>query len=114
MRLGEKLEISKHKSLGEHLWCVIGARESYAKAIDAGSWVGFNCSLQDFSQSNFSEKISSSANEVLEAISNVKDWTKEREEFLMVLGEHEVMHEGQIIRHLYGFERNIPESVKWA
>ncbi|HIG40597.1 MAG: hypothetical protein ABGY96_27840 [bacterium] len=68
----------------------------------------------DFSQSSFSEKVSSSSTEVLEAINSVKDWTKEREEYLMALAEHEVMHEGQIIRHLYGLEREIPESVKWA
>ncbi|MBL4679581.1 MAG: hypothetical protein JKY88_02510 [Pseudomonadales bacterium] len=112
--LGEKLEILKHKSLGEHLWCVVGARESYAKAIEAGAWEGFNCSLQDFSHSSFSQKVSSSGRDVLAAISRVSDWTKEREEFLMTLAEHEVMHEGQIIRHLYGLEVEIPKSVKWA
>ncbi len=28
------------------LWCVVGARESYLKAIEAGEWKGFSCSLK--------------------------------------------------------------------
>ncbi len=39
--LQQKLDIAKHKSLAEHLWCVVGARESYAKALAAGTWQGF-------------------------------------------------------------------------
>jgi len=35
--LGQKLDVPKHKSLAEHMWCVVGARESYAKAIADGS-----------------------------------------------------------------------------
>ena len=27
--------------LGEQLWCVVGARESFARAIESGSWSGF-------------------------------------------------------------------------
>jgi hypothetical protein len=27
------------------LWCVVGARESYTKAIEMGEWKGFSCSL---------------------------------------------------------------------
>ena len=34
--LQEKIQAHKHKSLAEHLWCVVGARESYARAIAAG------------------------------------------------------------------------------
>ena len=34
--LQSRLEAPKSKSLAEHLWCVVGARESYARAIEAG------------------------------------------------------------------------------
>jgi len=112
--LVDKLDVARHKSLAEHLWCVIGARESYAKAIAEGAWSGFNCSVQDYSKAAFVEKARSSANEVTAAIDSVQDWTADREGFLLALAEHEVMHEGQIIRHLYAFEREIPETVKWA
>jgi hypothetical protein len=27
------------------LWCIVGARESYTKAIESGGWKGFSCSL---------------------------------------------------------------------
>jgi hypothetical protein len=27
------------------VWCIVGARESFAKAINAGEWQGFACSL---------------------------------------------------------------------
>lgn len=27
------------------LWCIIGARESYTKAIETSGWKGFSCSL---------------------------------------------------------------------
>ena len=112
--VGRKLDIPKNKSLAEHLWCVIGARESYAKALAKGSWGGFSCSLASFGKGDFSEKLETSAAEVLTSIRNVADWTLERDELLVALSEHEVMHEDQLIRHLYGLEIPIPDSVKWA
>ena len=113
-QLAIKLEVVKHKSLGEHLWCVVGARESYAKAIEAGEWSGFGCTLQSLSLSDISKTLQSSSKEVIKAIESVDDWTDEREEYLLTLVEHEVMHEGQIIRHLYGADQIIPESIRWA
>jgi hypothetical protein len=114
VELGKKLDIPKHKSLGEHLWCVVGARESYARALTVGKWEGFNCSLSEFSQPTFLEKIRSSADDVIGAIEGVEEWTKDRDELLLALSEHEVMHEGQIIRHMYGLESEMPDSIKWA
>jgi hypothetical protein len=32
--------------IGEQLWCIIGARESYLKAIENSKWSGFSCSLK--------------------------------------------------------------------
>lgn len=112
--LGHKLDVPKHKSLGEQFWCVVGARESYAKAIAAGSWAGFGCSLTDFSHKEYIEKLSSSAEEVAAAIDGVDEWNAERDALLLSLFEHEVMHEGQIIRHMYGTESDIPATVRWA
>ena len=109
-----KLDVPKNKSLMEHLWCVVGARESYAKALTEGSWSGFSCSLSNYSKKDFTEKLTSSAEEVISSITNIEDWTTERDELLLTLSEHEVMHEGQIIRHLHGLEIEIPATVKWA
>ncbi|NOX50858.1 MAG: hypothetical protein GXP16_10050 [Gammaproteobacteria bacterium] len=112
--LVKKIDIPKHKSLAEHLWCIVGARESYAKSITTGKWEGFNCSMANFSHSAFVGSIRSSAVAVIIAIEGVSDWSDEREDLLLALSEHEVMHEGQIIRHLYGLTKEIPDSVKWA
>ena len=90
------LAIEKHKSIAEHLWCVIGARESYTKALLAGEWAGFNCSLSQLSQEDFQAKLQTSATEFLAAVDSIEDWTAEREELLAALAEHEVMHEGQL------------------
>ena len=114
IELSKKLDVPKHKSLGEHLWCIVGARESYAKALRAGKWDGFSCSMKEFSQSDFTEKLKASADEVRSAIEEIKDWSQERDALLLALSDHEVMHEGQIIRHLYGIEYEIPSSIKWA
>ena len=112
--LNQKLDIPRNKSLSEHLWCVVGARESYASAIRTGRWDGFNCSMKTHAPSDFVEKLHSSAMDVMDAIDSVSDWTDAHDEFLLALAEHEVMHEGQIIRHLYSLGREIPASVKWA
>jgi len=112
--LVEVLDIPKHKSLKDHLWCIVGARESYAVSLRAGRWVGFACSMTECSQASFRQKLASSSQAVRDAIAAVGSWSGEHDDLLIDLAEHEVMHEGQIIRHLYGVGRAIPSSCKWA
>lgn len=112
--MNQKIDVPKHKSLAEHLWCVVGARESYARAIEQGSWAGFGCSMQAFGAADFREKLKTSSSAVELAIRTVSDWNDERSDLLATLAEHEVMHEGQIIRHIYALERELPESWVWA
>ncbi|MDH3644085.1 MAG: hypothetical protein OES38_18415 [Gammaproteobacteria bacterium] len=112
--LAARLDAPKHKSIAEHLWCVVGARESYAKALEAGEWSGFGCSMSAYTRADFEAKLPESARTVVAAIDSVADWTAAREELLATLAEHEVMHEGQIIRHVYGVEGTLPVSWKWA
>ena len=112
--LNQKIDVPKHKSLAEHLWCVVGARESYAKAIAQGEWSGFACSMQSFDPPDFRSKLDESAGAVNEAIRSVAAWTAERSSLLATLAEHEVMHEGQIIRHMYALDQELPDSWVWA
>lgn len=70
--------------------------------------------MTTFSQKDFSEKLESSAESFLKTLEGVEDWTAERDKLLVALAEHEVMHEGQVIRHMYGLEMEIPKSVRWA
>lgn len=107
-------DVPRHKTLAEHLWCVVGARESYARAIEAGAWSGFACSLAGTSRDDFAAALASSSDAARAAIAGVVAWTPEHEKLLVALFEHEVMHEGQLIRHLYAIERSVPASFPWA
>lgn len=112
--LEAKLAVEKHKSLKEHLWCVVGARQSYAKALEANEWQGFSCGMTHFEPADFQQALAHSAADVLNVLASIDEWTEEREGLLATLAEHEVMHEGQIIRHLYGVGSSAPASWVWA
>ena len=112
--LKTKLDVVKHRSVMEHLWCIVGSRESYAKALVEGSWQGFSCSMKKYDHADFVAALSVSGVEIRNSIERVSEWTSNREKLLLELLEHEVMHEGQIIRHMYGLEKTLPESWRWA
>jgi len=112
--LKTKLDVVKHKSVMEHLWCIVGSRESYAKAIAEGSWQGFSCSMKSYEHADFVAALLASGERIRSSIGAVPEWTPTREKLLLELLEHEVMHEGQIIRHMYGLEKELPSSWRWA
>jgi len=100
------------------MWCVVGARESYAKAIENDGWIGFGCSLSGedtTSKDLVLEALARSRALLAEAMDGV-DWTDTREGLLLDLLEHEVQHQGQIIRYVYSLGRRFPESwaTRWA
>ena len=102
-------------AVGEQLWCVVGARESFARAIGAGEWSGFSCSL---TAAETPEKdavlaaLSRSADGVLAAIGDLDPHDDDRCRFALQLLEHEAAHHGQLIRYLYGLELPIPARWK--
>ncbi|WP_028021958.1 hypothetical protein [Enterovibrio calviensis] len=109
------LDVPKNKTVGEHMWCIVGARESYANALLAGDWNGFSCSLSSTeNRGDVQSALVSSEAAFESALAHVDEWTPERDSLLMYLLEHETNHEAQLIRHLYGLEQSLPESVKWA
>lgn len=112
--LGARLAVPKDKSVAEHLWCIVGARESYAVALAAGEWQGFSCSLATHDRASFEQALAASGEALLAAIAGVDQWSSSREELLAAVSEHEVMHEGQVIRHMYGLGRELPASWRWA
>lgn len=113
-QLGEKLDVPNSKDLLTHMWCIIGARESYAAALKTGSWSGFNCSLDEYNVTGVRDKLTSSASAFAEAVASIDTWTPQRDELLASLMEHEVMHEGQIIRLWYALGHELPQSMRWA
>jgi hypothetical protein len=96
-------------TLWDQLWCMVGARESYARAITAGEWVGFACSLtaeDRGSRPRVVEALQSSRDEVQRAVSSPDS----PEELILDLLLHETQHHGQLIRYVYGLGLKFPKS----
>ena len=110
----QELPVEKNKSLKVHFWCVVGARESYTKSLEEGAWAGFSCSLDVYSPEGVAAKLQASAQAFNKVVNDIDDWTTDREELLASLAEHETMHEGQVIRLIYGLGHTLPPSWKWA
>lgn len=91
------------------LWCIVGARESYLKAVEAGGWQGFACSLT-------SPQVKQSVLAALEATHKrlgeigFADLTNAQVDLAFDLLEHEVQHHGQLIRFVYGNGLTFPDS----
>jgi len=91
------------------LWCIVGARESYLRAIEAGGWKGFACSLA-------APREKPSVLAALEATHgrlreiDFASLTPTQAELAFGLLEHEVQHHGQLIRYVYGNGLAFPES----
>ena len=102
-------------TIGAQLWCVVGARESFARAIAAGEWSGFSCSL---SSAETQERdavlagVSRSAVKVLAAIDRLDPSDDARCRLALQLLEHEAAHHGQLIRYLYALRLPIPAGWK--
>lgn len=97
-------------TMGEQAYCIIGARESYLKALKKGHWVGFDCSLIDSDDkplinSKLEETHANIERFLLEtSIDNITS------NLLFDLLEHEVQHHGQLIRYAYANKINFPKS----
>lgn len=108
--LSLKLGDLPSNKIGEQVWCIIGARESYFKAIQLGQWSGFSCSLQN---NNSKLEALQALKTSSESISNYlieNDLSKEQTALLFDLLEHELVHHGQLIRYVYGNKLSFPKS----
>lgn len=91
------------------LWCMVGARESYLKAIEAGEWSGFSCSLK-------SPQVKQSVLKALEASHQLlnkmgfENLSEAQMNLAFDLLEHETQHHGQLIRYVYANRLSFPES----
>ena len=102
-------------TIGAQLWCVVGARESFARAIRAGEWSGFSCSLSREGTEQIGAvkaALSQSAAVFLDAIADLDPGDSARTELALRLLEHETAHQGQLIRYLYGLRLPIPARWK--
>ena len=114
--LAMKLPALPSNTIGSQLWCVVGARESYVKAIRAGKWQGFSCRVTR-GESKDKARIGAALDETAALAAQCLDddsveWTPERNRLLLTLLEHECQHHGQLIRYLYGNRLSVPTSWK--
>jgi hypothetical protein len=111
--LASKLAGVPSNAIGGQLWCVVGARESYARAIAAGRWDGFSCSLlEPGDPAQVTDALDRSAAAVSEQLGDVDQFGDAQVRLLLDLLEHETQHQGQLIRYLYGLRLPVPDSWK--
>lgn len=91
------------------LWCIVGARESYCAAIQAGQWQGFSCSLTAPGDKTAVLAALQSSFEQLSSI-DFESLTEGQIALGFDLLEHEIQHHGQLIRYIYGNRLSFPES----
>ena len=97
-------------TIGEQFWCMIGARESYLKAMRNEGWAGFSCSLSDTTSKDMVLAcLGDSAARCLAFLAR-HALNPVQIDFMMDLLEHEVQHHGQLIRYVYGNRLAFPKS----
>ncbi len=112
-RLSSGLPNLPSNTIGQQLWCVVGARESYARAIQAGAWTGFACSLASADDpAAVREALSRSRAEVARVVAGIDRFTDAQSQLVCDLLEHEAAHHGQLIRYLYALRIDVPSGWK--
>ena len=91
------------------LWCVVGARESYIKAIESGAWQGFSCSLL---APQVKDVVLDSLERTHHRLCTIDflSLTDAQLELAFDLLEHEIQHHGQLIRFVYANRLTFPQS----
>jgi hypothetical protein len=95
--------------IASQLWCIVGARESYMKAIELGTWAGFSCSLAEPKRRHSVLAVLETTYRQLNGISFI-GLTDVQIDLAFHLLEHEVQHHGQLIRFVYGNGLTFPKS----
>jgi hypothetical protein len=99
-------------TIGAQFWCVVGGRESYARAIETGIWAGFGCSLSAADTTvphRVGDALASSAAAASSAVLAEPDLSEPQVELALQLLEHETQHHGQLSRYLYALRMPMPE-----
>ena len=99
-------------AIGGQLWCLVGARESYARAFEVGAWQGFACSLHDTRSPSAVQGALAASRGRLEALLTLaaSPLDPAREAALFSLLEHEAQHHGQLIRYFYANDLAFPPA----
>lgn len=107
--LGLELPNLPSNRVAGQVWCIVGARESYTKAIEAGAWSGFSCTLEA-PRSKRSVLAALEATRLRLAGVDFSALTEAQIDLAFGLLEHEVQHHGQLIRFVYANGLTFPKS----
>lgn len=107
--LGLDLPNLPSNRIADQVWCIVGARESYTKAIEAGGWQGFSCSLTTPRAKKAALAALDATLERLGAI-DFTGLSEPQLDLAFELLEHEVQHHGQLIRFVYANALSFPAS----
>jgi len=91
------------------VWCIVGARESYIRAIEADGWQGFSCSL---TTPRAKAAVLATLDATLERLGEIDfaGLSETQVDLAFELLEHEVQHHGQLIRFVYANGLTFPVS----
>ena len=101
--------------IGMQLWCVVGARETWARALETGTWGPFRCSIGAYEDTRkpglVARALAASASGFRDAALAKPD-DDARTDFKLGLLEHENQHLGQLLRYLLGLGLAVPAGWK--
>ena len=101
--------------IGMQLWCVVGGRETWARAVAMGAWAPFGCSIGSFEDTQnpalVARALTASASAFRESVLE-SPADEARTDFKLALLEHESQHLGQILRYLLGLGIEPPAGWK--
>lgn len=112
-QLGSRLVDLPSDTIGHQLWCVLGARESYPRAARAGQWQGFTSPVtaaQTTDAVAVRAALVQTAADVDEWVAGLDGGDEDSLRYALALLEHETMHQGQLIRYLYGLGIDRPHT----
>ena len=112
-RLGSRLADLPSDTIGHQLWCVLGARESYPRAAQAGRWQGFTSPVtaeQTTDAAALRSAFVQTAADLDAWIAGLAADDEESLRYVLAILEHETQHQGQLIRYLYGLGIDRPHT----
>jgi hypothetical protein len=107
--LGLDLPNLPSNRIAGQVWCIVGARESYLAAIEAGAWKGFSCSLKAPRVRESVLAALEASRDRLEAV-DFSHLSETQLDLAFCLLEHEIQHHGQLIRFVYANGLTFPQS----
>ncbi|MEZ4737049.1 MAG: hypothetical protein R3E79_58975 [Caldilineaceae bacterium] len=119
-----RLPFATSQTLGYQFWCMVGAHESYLKALEYGSWQGFASSLDQLAEvtpatiKQQMQQADAKLAQLLQTLEINASLSSGQPGYSVVFQmiKHEMHHHGQFINFLFCHQLPIPPSwqEEWA